>query len=225
MVDKSSDLTGESPLGSNKPVNKLDDQAFRTFGPRSRASSKAGSDASFCTGGPSKPACGEPVRNSDDGVQCEKCELWSHFTCQAIPKPTYEALKRYKVLSWFCNSCKAGRNATKSDAKSLVSLEGKALVSLEGKVDQLSREVKEHLGKMVQCLREQERSVDGQTKLIERSIRENVAQKALCAEMVKGTCSEVIDRVSAKLSAFPQLAASYTAAKDVQNMSRFLMIS
>ena len=102
----------------------------------------------------------------------------------------------------------------KSDAKSLV--------SLEGKVDQLNREVKEHLGKMLQCLHEQERCVDGQTKLIERSIRENVAQKATYAEMVKGTCSEVVDRVSAKLSAYPQLAASHTAAKDVQVFDDFL---
>ena len=213
-VGKSPNHTGESPSDRNKQVHKLDDQAFKPFGPRSRASSEAGSDASSCClGGPNKPTCGEPVKNSDDGVQCEKCEHWFHITCQGIPKPAYEALKKYKVLSWFCSGCKAqvGHTATKDNLR---------LTTLESKVEQLNKDIKEHLGRMIHSLREQERSVDGQTKLIERSIRESVTQKASYAEMVKGSCSEMVSQVSAKLSSFPQLAAAHAASKDVQNMSK-----
>ena len=207
--------TEKSPnVASNgKPILKLDDEAFKPFGSRSRACSEAGSDASFCRGGPGKASCGEPVRHSDDGVQCEKCEHWFHIACQEVPKAAYEALKKYKMLSWFCVECRdTGKSAGKDNLK--------VLESLEIKVDQLDKHVKDHLGKMVQCLREQERSVDTQTKLIERSIRENGTQKETYAEMVKGTCSKVVDQVSAKLSAFPQLASAQAASKDVQNISR-----
>ena len=94
------------------------------------------------------------------------------------------------------------------------------LLALDKKVDQLNRVVKDHLGRMVSCLREQERSVDNQTKLIERSIRETVAQKSTYAEMVKGTCSEVVDKVSAKLSSLPQLASTQMASRDAQSISQ-----
>ena len=209
-VGKSQNPTGESSAARAKPIHKLDDQAFKPFGPRSRASSDAGSDAAFCRGGPNKPACGEPVRHSDDGVSCDKCDQWFHIDCQDIPKPAYEALKRYQVLSWFCSECKGGLKVDNS----------KMLIALESKVDHLDRVVKEQLGRMVHCLQEQEKSVDSQTKLIERSIRETVAQKSTYAEMVKGTCSEVVSKVSAKLSSFPQLASANAASKDVQNISR-----
>ena len=210
FMEKASKPKVESS-GKKKSVQKLDDQAYKAFGSRSRASSDAGScsDATFCIGGPGKSDCGEPVRSSDDGVLCEKCSHWFHIGCQGIPKPAYEALKKYKVLSWFCNECRG-----------VVRKDDSRLVSLESKVDQLDKAVKEQLGKMVHCLREQERAVDGQTKLIERSIRENVAQKSTYADMVKGSCSEVVNQVSAKLSNLPQLTAERTTTKDVQNISR-----
>ena len=72
---------------------------------------------------------------------------------------------------------------------------------------------------MTQCLREQERPVDSQTKLIERSIREAMAQNSTYAEMVKGSCTEEVDKVSAKPS-LHQLASATAATKDVQNISR-----
>ena len=50
-VGKSPNHAGESPSDRNKQVHKLDDQAFKPFGTRSRASSEAGSDASFCCAG------------------------------------------------------------------------------------------------------------------------------------------------------------------------------
>ena len=210
-ADKSPNFTGDG-----KTVHKLDDGVFKPFGSRSRASSQcseAGSDASFCKGGPGKLTCGEPVRHTDDGVQCEKCELWFHITCQEIPKKAYEALKKYKVLCWCCAECRDTLKVPKKDSSAV-------LTALEGKVDQLDKNIKDHLGKMVQCLREQERSVDQQTKMIERSIRESGTQKVTYAEMLKGSCSEVVEQVSAKLSTFPKLGAAPTGVKDVQNMSR-----
>ena len=60
---------------------------------------------------------------------------------------------------------------------------------------------------------------DCQTKLIERSIRENLSQKATYAEMVKGTCSDVVDKVSAKISSIPQTVAGQSTSKDMKAFS------
>ena len=170
---------------------------------------KPDSEASICKGGPGKPTCGEHVGDSNDGVQCGKCESWFHVACQNIPTPAHEALKKYEMLSWFCGECKKVASNTSG-----------LIMALDKKVERLDKVVKDQLGRMVHCLREQERSVDNQTKLIERSIRENVAQKATYAEMVRGTCSEVVDKVSAKLTSLPQLASAQVASTDSQRISR-----
>ena len=201
---------GESSATSiGKAIHKLDDQAFKPFGPRSRSSSEAGSDVSFCKGGPNR-VCGDTVKNSDDGVQCDKCDGWYHINCQDVPKPAYEALRKYKVLSWFCSEC---RKVVRKD-------DSKLLVAIEGKIDEMGKVMNEKLGLMVTCLRENEKSVDEQTKLIERTVRENAAQKSSYADMVKGTCSDVVEKVSAKLSNFPQLALGHTASKDAHSISK-----
>ena len=144
---------------------------------RSLASSDAGSDAAVCRGGPGK-TCGEPVRNSECGVSCDKCEKWFHVSCQGIPKPAYDALTKYKVLVWLCPECKESLHVKGHDASNMV--------ALETKVDQLASLVHTHMRRIGQSLREQEQAVGGQTKLIEQSIRDNQNQKASYADMVKG---------------------------------------
>ena len=48
---------------SEKKIQKLDGNAYKPFGSRSRSSSDAGSDTTYCRGGPGN-VCGEPVRES-----------------------------------------------------------------------------------------------------------------------------------------------------------------
>ena len=193
-------------------IQKLDGNVYKPWGSRSRPSS-VGSDASFCKGGPGK-TCGEPVRSSENGVSCDKCEKWFHASCQGIPKPAYDALTKYKVLSWLCPACKESlRNP--DPATSMTDL-----ASLESKVDHLALKVDTHMKRIAQSLKEQEQAVDSQTKMIERSIRDNHTQKATYAEMVKGTCSDVVAKVSAKVSTIPQAFSSQAASKDMQTISR-----
>ena len=177
-----------------RKVQKLDGKAYKPWGARSRSSSDAGSDTAFCKGGPGKEVCGEPVRSSDNGVLCDRCDHWFHASCQEIPKPAYEALVMYKVLSWLCPECK----------KSVKNGDGKRMNSLETRVEQLDKAMRDHAKLVTQSLKEQEAAVDNQTKLLERSIRELHNQKTSYADMVKGTCSEVVDKVSAKISSIPQ---------------------
>ena len=205
------DLSQEQPAGK-AVVHKLDGNVYKPWGARSRSSSDAGSDASFCAGGPGRANCGEPVRSSEYGVSCDKCDRWFHASCQDIPKPAYEALSKFKVLAWLCPPCK---NGLKSQQPGLPSL-----TALESKVDDLQRELVDHMKLVGQSLREQERTVANQTKLMEQSIRDHQNQRASYADIVKGACSDVLDKVSAKVSSIPQITSNQMANKEIQNVAQ-----
>ena len=190
----------------DKKIHKLDVNAYKPWGSRSRSSSDAGSDTAFCKGGPAKIMCGEPVRSSDLGVLCDKCDLWFHASCQNIPKAAYEALVQFKVLSWFCPDCK----------KSLKVSDASHLRSLEAKVDQIDKSMKDHMKLVAQSMKEQEKAVQDQTRILERSVKEIHSQKSTYADIVKGSCSEMVEKVSAKISSIPQ--GSSTEA-DPRNMT------
>ena len=100
----------------------------------------------------------------------------------------------YKVLSWLCPECK----------RSVKSGDGKRMMSLETRVEQLDKAMRGHAKLLTQSLKEQEAGIVNQTKLLESSIRELHNQKTSYADMVKCTCSEVVDKVSAKISSIPQ---------------------
>ena len=74
--------------------------------------------------------------------------------------------------------------------------------------------------KMGHSMKVQEQAVGEQTKLLERSIRDIHAQKASYADMVKGTCSDMVAKVSAKVSSIPQALVTQTTSKDMQNISQ-----
>ena len=103
-----------------RKIHKFDVNAYKPWGSRSRSPSDAGSDTAFRKGGPGKETCGNSVRNADQGVLCDKCDAWFHAGCQNIPKPAYEALVLYEVLSRFCPECK--KSLKHSDSARLVSL-------------------------------------------------------------------------------------------------------
>ena len=205
------DHSKEQPAG-RAAVQKLDGNAYKPWGARSRSSSDAGSDTSFCVGGPGRLNCGEPVRSSEYGVSCDKCDKWFHASCQAIPKPAYEALTKYKVLAWLCPPCKNGLKNQQPGVPSLT--------ALESKVDELQRTVADHVKRVDQSLREQEQAVANQTKLMQQSIRDHQTQKGTYADIVKGACSDVLDKVSAKVSSIPQITANQNATKDLQNVAQ-----
>ena len=227
----------DAVTGKGKLIQKLDDQAFKPFGQRSRASSDAdaGSDTqgyincdtpltSYCRGGPGKPTCDEFVSPLDEGVQCDRCDQWYHRVCQEISKPAHRALKEYKVLAWLCVLCRA---AIKRDRKHLADIEGRIeqfdktvnkTVDIEGKIEQLDRTVEGHMARMIQSLKDQEKSVSAQTKLIENSLKECHTQKTSYAQIVKGSCSEVVDKVSEKLTSLSQLPQQ--ASRGEQNIAK-----
>ena len=87
-------------------IQNLDENIFKQWGGCSRFSSDSGSETAICKGGPMNMDCGNPVRNGQEGVQCNCCSAWFHSTCQGIEIPAIRALDRFKILSWLCAECK-----------------------------------------------------------------------------------------------------------------------
>ena len=49
-------------------------------------------------------SCGKKVE--DEGVQCERCDGWTHVECANLDSKEYKLLKKTKSnLRWFCDSC------------------------------------------------------------------------------------------------------------------------
>ena len=91
----------------------------------------------------------------------------------------YDALAKYKMLAWLCPPCKDAikRHNTMAQISSLESkleslsmkIEDHVKVSqaaLVAKVEQLTTSMKDNIKLVSQSLKEQEQSVDTQTKLI-----------------------------------------------------------
>ena len=158
-------VTGPTSGQGRVRVQRLEERAYKPFGSRSRASSIAASDAGseaalcICKGGPGK-VCGEPVRNNDLGVQCDKCDKWYHTSCQGISQPAYDAINEFhKVLFWLCPACKDSLKGT-----DIPDIPNPA--ALESKMDELVTAVDTRMMRIEQSLREQEQTVNRQTKLI-----------------------------------------------------------
>ena len=193
---------------------KLDDMAFKPWGgcsvSISRSSSDTGSSGSetyFCKGGPGKETCGDPVLDGELGVRCDGCLAWYHSGCQAISKDALQAIEQWHpVLSWLCPVCKAVPN--RKDTGNTVKLQ-----ALEAKVDKLANFVTAHMRTIEQCLKEQERASVENGKLVKSSIKEIHQQKVTYADMVKGSCDEVLSKVSAQIASLPTDRSSKITAK------------
>ena len=81
--------------------------------------------------------------------------------------------------------------------------------------------MKEHVKLVTRSLREQEMAVENQTSLLERSVKELHSQKASYADMVKGSCSQVVEKVTAKISSIPQ---GPSEPAESRNMSGFAKV-
>ena len=116
---------------ATKAVGKLDESVLKVFGQGSvssisRSSSDTGSEGAVCSRGPNKKVCGNPVKEEDLGVHCDRCHEWFHAACQGIPKTAIQALERFAdYLAWVCAKCKSDLNNRKERPPLLAPLESK----------------------------------------------------------------------------------------------------
>ena len=207
-----------------KMIGKLDDSVYekweRNSGSISRSSSdtSADSEGAICKGGPGK-ACGEAV--VDLGVQCDRCHSWYHSACQGISKLALRALDRHKVLAWLCTHCK---DEMKRNRKQQVTL-----ASLADKVDSLGESLRNHLADVQNSIKEKQATLEKQLielkaqdekniLILDQSLKENETLKRTYADMVKGSCDEVLRKVSNQISELPKTdmaGTNRTAAHDL----------
>ena len=236
--EESKEVQGETMVKGDKRVEKefsasqkgrkvtrrLDVNAFKPWGgcSVSRSSSDTGSNSSenqnetfFCKGGPGKESCGDPVLDGEMGVRCDSCMAWFHATCQAIVEEAFEAIELWHpVLSWLCMECKA-----KLKRQNTLDVDQDRLGNVEAKVDHLDSFVRAHMRTVEQCLKEQEKTSAEQVKLLERSIKENHQEKDSYANIVKGSCAEVVSKVTSQITSLPSDHATKTTPRAVQDLS------
>ena len=49
--------------------------------------------------------CARPVRSNQRGIQCDRCQEWTHASCADVSVTFYEQLAAQVQFSWCCPSC------------------------------------------------------------------------------------------------------------------------
>lgn len=80
--------------------------------------------------------------------------------------------------------------------------------------------IKDQTKIVMQALKEQEESNKSHTQLLEKSVKEVHSQEILYAEIVKGTCTEAVKKVSEKISTVPETPASSAVGKDMRSIAK-----
>ena len=225
-LDIGSDPSESSPGDSMpKAVGKLRESAYRPFGNGAtpsnsvlRSSSDSESETAYCRGGPGKPTCGDLVKYGDKGIKCDRCLLWFHASCQSVSDGALSALDHFKEeLSWLCDLCKATVPVDKT--KGLNQSSHLHLVKLENQVEEIGATISTHMKLIIQSLKEQEKAVNDNTKLVERSIAEDIKQKSSYAEIVRGSCNSVLREVT-KISDLPKQGVPTNPVATHQDISK-----
>ena len=186
------------------PVGKLDKDAYKPWGTCSRSSSDTGSEGTVssggpatCKGGPGNASCGAPVADTDLGVQCDLCCDWFHVKCQLVTKSAFNALEKHiNVLSWLCYDCKRSLKQRKDKNCQCSSTE---VTSRLEKLDVMQIKIEG----ISESLLKQEKLIREHGKLLEKAQDDAQKSNITYAEALKGSCAEVVKKVSTKLDTLP----------------------
>ena len=77
--------------------------------------------------------CKQSVGDKDSGVQCDRCNEWSHAKCVGITSSAYNSLRKVDGFRYFCPDCSP-------NVDRLLALENR-LDTVEERVDSLSRKL------------------------------------------------------------------------------------
>ena len=230
----------ENPLsaetGMDAAVKRLGDDVFTLWGGRSRTPSidherdndderVTDAPAHHCRGGPGKLHCGlvvDPAENGEAGIECDKCGDWYHAACQLVPKAAVTAVGKFAMIHWFCSTCRVHLFSNSEDTLKKVNdrletLEMLPIGKMSEQIESMAKTVSEHMRLVNRVFKNQEEVAYSQEKLMERSLRELHEQKTSYADIVKGSCDQVMKDVSEQLNTMKkQVAQKDTSpAKDI----------
>lgn len=128
--------------------------------------------------------CQKVVRNSDSGLQCEKCDTWFHIKCENISLEFYKSLSKAREEIWFCTACEGKVKSLIDTVKALEKkndeLQGK-MECLEDKWDNLKDGmVKETMQMVLESLKT-EMNVNTMGGITKKAIEEDVKVELLKA--------------------------------------------
>ena len=88
-------------IQSNNKSNNRGSENQNKFGQTyTKVDSASGSSDWRCGG------CGEVSGGSEDGIQCDQCNLWYQVKCAGISIKTYSQLAKLDSFEWTCLKCK-----------------------------------------------------------------------------------------------------------------------
>ena len=166
--------------------------------------------------------CSKIITGKDEGVQCNVCYKWYHAFCQALSPGALNALKKFKGLAWICEACadelKSGKSAVLNPCKNsatdkrldqllcTVTQQGNKIDSLTTCYEQLCSEILSSQKNLMEAIQVPVKEGGGNEK--------QGVMKATFADIVKGSCEEVVTRITSKIEAMPQGAGEESVEKE-----------
>ena len=49
--------------------------------------------------------CKNEVKKGEEGVMCDRCNVWHHIDCKRIKEDTCKILRKDRSILWFCTGC------------------------------------------------------------------------------------------------------------------------
>lgn len=170
-------------------------------------------DLHTCKGGPNK-ICGDRVKDGEDAVQCDKCQVWYHAGCQGVAKLALKAIdKHHPLLLWLCHTCKVwlqskdqnptnaeyvnldGPNATENKA---VGPHGSTHHTLEQMIGQLQQSMESRMQCLEQILQNQAATLGDQSRLIEKGVKDQTELKTTYADIVRENSIKMVETATKK---------------------------
>ena len=156
----------------------------------------------ICRGGSLKQ-CGRAVTDEAEGVQCNVCCRWYHAPCQTLTPDAVEALKKFKGLAWICHEC-----------------DDRLKSGMIRVLRPSNNSADEKLAQLVSAVAQQASEIESMTKCYEQLCSEIQAsqfhlfegqgkdkqkmQRGSFADIVKGSCDEVVSKITSTIENIPQ---------------------
>ena len=134
-----------------------------------------------------------------------------------------KALKRHKALAWICSSCKVGLSKAASRCSCCTRLESKIGLLEEALSEQAKLIMKvydgqEQLARIVNSSHQMlESTVIEQENTVKRLAKDDEKRQASYADIVRGSCVEVIESITSKIETLPKDQG--TASKPSQQIA------